>query len=50
MIFFVLLGSGNYHNVVSTFTNVLKLDVENDNITRTLYNVVHINVEIHTFN
>ena len=46
MIFF-LFGNGHFHNVVSTFTNVLKLDIENDNVTPTLYNIVLINVEIH---
>ena len=29
------------------FTNVVKLDVENDNLVSTLSNVVHVNVEIH---
>ena len=38
--------SGHFHNVVSTFTNVVKLDVENDNVVSTLSNVVHVNVEI----
>ena len=38
--------SGHFH-VVSTFTNVVKLDIENGNIVSTLYNVVHVNVEIH---
>ena len=45
--FFVLFKSGHFHNVVSTFTNVVKLDVENDNVVSTLSNVVHVNVEIH---
>ena len=45
--FFVLFRSGQFHNVVSTFTNVVKLDVENDNVVSTLSNVVHVNVEIH---
>ena len=44
---FVLFRSGQFHNVVSTFTNVVKLDVENDNVVSTLSNVVHVNVEIH---
>ena len=39
--------SGHFHNVVSTFTNVVKLDVENDNVVSTSSNVVHVNVEIH---
>ena len=29
------------------FTNVVKLDVENDNLVSTLSNVAHVNVEIH---
>ena len=48
IIFFVLFKSGHFHNVVSTFTNVVKLDVENDNVVSTLSNVVHVNVEIHS--
>ena len=46
MIFFVLFGNGHFHNVVSTLTNVVKLDVEKDNVVSTLSDVVHINVEI----
>ena len=45
--FFVPFRSGHFHNVVSTFTNVVKHDVENDNVVSTLPNVVHVNVEIH---
>ena len=45
--FFVLFRSGHFYNIVSTFTNVVKLDVENDNVVLTLSNVVHVNVEIH---
>ena len=45
--FFVLFRRGHFHNVVSTFTNIVKLDVENNNIVSTLSNVVHVNVEIH---
>ena len=33
--------------VVSTFVNVVKLDVKNDNVVSTQSNVVNINVEIH---
>ena len=43
---FVLFGNGHFHNVVSTLTNIVKLDVEKDNVVSTLSNVVHINVEI----
>ena len=32
MIFLVLLRNGHFHNVVSTFTYFVKLDVENDNV------------------
>ena len=46
-IVFVLFRSGHFHNVVSTFTNVVKLDVENDNVLSMLSNVVHVNIEIH---
>ena len=46
MIFFALFRSGHFHNIVSTFTNVLKFDVENDNVVSTLSNVVHVNFEI----
>ena len=45
--FFVIFRRGHFHNVVSTFSNVVKLDVENDNVVSTLSNVVHVNVEIH---
>ena len=41
----VLFGNGHFHNVVSTLTNVVKLDVENGNILSTLSDVDHINVE-----
>ena len=47
MNFFVLFRNDHFHNDVSTFTNVVKLDVENDNVISTLSNVVHINFEIH---
>ena len=45
--FFVLFRSDHFHNVVSTFTNVVKLDVEHDNVVSTLSNVVYVNVEIY---
>ena len=47
MICFVLFRNGHFHNVVSTFTNVVHINVENDNVVSTLSNVVYINVEIH---
>ena len=40
-------SNGHIHNVVSTLPNV-KIDVEDDNIVSTLYNVVQFNAEIHT--
>ena len=43
--FFVLFRSGHFHSVVSTFTNVVKLDVKN-NVVSMLSNVAHVNVEI----
>ena len=48
MIFFVFFRNGHFHNFVSTLTNVVKLDVEKDNVISTFSNVVHINVEIHS--
>ena len=50
MICFVLFRNGHFHNVVSTFTNVVHINVENDNVVSTLSNVVYINVEIHNVN
>ena len=39
-------SNGHIRNVFSTLTNVVKIDVENDNVVSTLSNVVQINVEI----
>ena len=48
MIFYLFLfGNGHFHNDVSTLTNVVKLDVENDNVILTLSDFVHIDDEIH---
>ena len=47
MIFFVLFRKGHFHNVASTFTNLVHINVENDNFVLTLPNVVYIDVEIH---
>ena len=43
---FELFENGHIHNVVSTLTNVVKRDVENNKIVSTLPNVVNIKVEI----
>ena len=32
MICFVCFRNGDFHNVVSTFTNVVHINVENDNV------------------
>ena len=45
--FFVLFRNGHFHNFVSTFTNVVKLDTENRNIVSMLSSIVHVNVAIH---
>ena len=37
--------NGHIHDVVSTLPNVMKIDVENDNVVWTLSNVVQFNVE-----
>ena len=39
--FFVLFENGQFYNVVSTLTNVLKLDVEIENVVSTLSNINH---------
>ena len=44
IIFFLLFRRGHFHNVLSTFTNVVRLDVENDS---TLLDAVNFNDEIH---
>ena len=38
--------NGHIHNVVSTWLNVVQIDVENGNVVSTLANIVQINVEI----
>ena len=43
----VLFRNGHFQNVVSTFSNVVKLHVENDNVVSMLSYVVHVNIEIH---
>ena len=44
--YFNFFQNGHIHNVVSMLINVLKLDVENNNIFPMLSNVVYINIEI----
>ena len=46
MICFVCFRNDHFHNVDSTFTNVVKLDVESDNVV-SMFSNVHINIEIH---
>ena len=46
IISFVIFRNGHFHNVASTFMNVAKLEVENDNGVSTLSNVIHVNVEL----
>ena len=43
---FQLLENGHIHNFDSKLINVMKLDVENNNIASTLSNIANINVEI----
>ena len=47
MIYFVLIRNGHFPSVVSTLTDLVKLDVEKDNVVSTLPNFSRINVEIH---
>ena len=42
----IFFSNGHICNVVSTLTNVVKIDIENDNVVSTLSNVVQTNVEI----
>ena len=43
----IFFSNGHIRNVVSTLPNVVKIDVENDNVGSTLSNVVQFNVEKH---
>ena len=46
LIFINFFPNGYIHNAVSKLTDVVKINVENDNVVSTLSNVVQINVEI----
>ena len=43
----ICFSNGHIRNVFSTLSNVVKIDVENDNVVATLFNVVQFNVELH---
>ena len=43
---FQLFANGHVHNVFSLLSNVVKLDVENDNTVSTFSNLININVKI----
>ena len=43
----MFFSNGNIRNVVAMLPNVVKIDVEHDNVAWTLSNVVQFNVEIH---
>ena len=43
----IFFSNGHIRNVVSTFPNVVKIDVENDNVVSTLSNIAQFNVEKH---
>ena len=43
----MFFSNGNIRNVVAMLPNVVKIDVEHDNVACTLSNVVQFNVEIH---
>ena len=43
----IFFSNGHIRNVVSTFSNVVKINIENNNVVSTLSNVVQFNVEIH---
>ena len=38
--------NGHIDNVVSTWLNVVQIDIENDNVVSTLHNVIQINFEL----
>ena len=42
----IFFSNGHICNFVSTFPNIVKIDVENDNVVLTLSNIFQFNVEI----
>ena len=44
---YIFFSNVHIQNVVSTLSNIVKIDVENDNVVSTLSNVVKFNVEKH---
>ena len=47
MIFFFIFGNGHFHNVLSTLSNVVHINIEIRNVDSALFDVVNSNVEIH---
>ena len=43
----IFFSNGHIRNAVSTLSNVVKIDVENDNVVLTFSNVVQFNLEIY---
>ena len=45
-LFCIFFPNGYIHNVVSTLSNVAKINIDNNNIVSTLSHIVQLNVEI----
>ena len=43
----IFFPDGHIRDVVSTFPNVVKIDVENDNVVSSLFNIVQFDAEIY---